>query len=228
MQKPEETQQNLIENPEEKPEEAPNEKPEDKPQENIQQPQQNQKKNNENEFIKTSLRIFLTIIPLIICIYSIYYLVQVAKSIFVAAIGASNAVIAAILILSSLISCATAIIGLKDYNPKAPTIKFHIYFISSILGFVLLITVLIYTSVSSQSTYENHVSLFYSLDTTNPDSVSFTNDHLTEFSRLQYFFTIGENSNEVYVILTAIWFIAFISFFVVSEFDEKEEELKTT
>ena len=216
MQNAEETQQKQLENQGESLDEP---KLQNNP-----QPQQNPKKNDDKNFIKASLRILLTIIPLIVCVYSIYYLVQVASSIFFAVIGASNAVIAILLIISSLVSCATAIIGLKNYNPKQPDIKFHVYFISTILGFILLVTILIYTSVSSQSTYENHITLFYTLDPTNPDSVSFTNDHLTEFSRLQYFFSIGENSNEVYVILSAIWAISFIVMFVVTEFNDDSEE----
>ena len=185
---------------------------------------QEKKKTGLDHFVMSTSLVLLSIIPIIVCIYSIYYLVQVATNIFIHVIGASNTVIAALLALSSLVSAATAIIGLKGYQQTNTSSLFHIYIISTLLGFILCSTVLIYTSVSSQSTYENHISLFLSLYPNDPDSISFTNSYMTTFSRMKYFFNVGESSNEVYIILTALWVICFIGYFIIVEFYKKEKE----
>ena len=174
----------------------------------------------ENKFTQISIRVLLTIIPLIVCAYSIYYLVLVAESIFIKSIGASSAVIAAFLGIVALVSCATAFVGLKDYDPILPTTKFHVYLVSTLVGFILCITILIYTSMSSQSTYEQRIKQYLFINPNDQTTHQFQNKYLTAFSQLQYYFNIGENSNEVFIILTVIWVLAFIAFFVVSEIDE--------
>ena len=175
-------------------------------------------------FFKRCIRIFLTIVPLIVCGYSIYYIIRAATPLFVTVIGASSAVIAGLLTFSSLCSGAMAIFALKDYRPNATTTKYQIYLFSTFLSFILCIAVLIYTSMSSQSYIENSMSEFISLNPSHADVVEFNKEYLNAFEKLKFYFSVGENTNEVYIIITTVWVVCFAAFYIIVEFFEEPNE----
>lgn len=175
---------------------------------------------------KVWLRILLTLIPLASAIYSCYWVINVAQPIFVKAVGVECAIIGAILLVASLVSAILAIPGLKKYNSKnsVPMI-FSIYILITLVSFCLLVAALIHTSVSSQSTYEYLIGLYTSQKTSDSATTQFAKSYLSQYDKMKYYFLVGNNSFDIYVIISAIWVVCFVAYFIVTDvFDVPREK----
>jgi hypothetical protein len=55
-------------------------------------------------------------------------------------------------------------------------------------------------------------------------TTKFTNQYKNKFEQMKYFFFVGQDSHEVFLILFSLWIICFISYFLILDVIEGEED----
>lgn len=169
-------------------------------------------------FILTWLRLFLVCLPIAVSGYSIYYVVLVCEPIFVDAVGAGNAVLGTLIIVSALVSMVSSFISLK--KPESIQFQswhFSMYLISTIVGILLIAIALVLTCTESQSINSSKISNFAHSFPNSASATKYSSRYGSDYKRLLYAYAYGLNSYEAYLIIGITWLICFVAFFAISE-----------
>lgn len=169
-------------------------------------------------FILTWLRLFLVCLPIAVTGYSIYYVVLVCEPIFIDAIGAGNAVLGALIIITSLCSMVSSFISLK----KPDSIQFNswhfsMYIISTIIGILLIVIALVMTCTESQSINSSKISNYANAFPNSASTNKYQSSFGSNYKKLLYAYAFGLNSYEAYLIIGIAWIMCFVAFFTIAE-----------
>ena len=169
------------------------------------------------KFLIKWLRLFLILIPLAITGYSIYWIILVTQPIFLEACGAGCTALAVLLMISSLISSIFGFISFK----KLQTIKynswtFSMYFISTVVGLLLVALALLMTTTESQRVFDQNISYYFQ---THDNSITdkYQSTYSSNYQKIVYQYAYGQKSYEVYLIIGSAWLVCFVSFFAIYE-----------
>lgn len=175
---------------------------------------------------KKWLRITLTIIPLVIVVYTIFWTICVTHQMFINAIGFDCTIAGSGLIVSSLFSSGLAIFGLKNYETKGEfKFKFFIYVCFTLICFLLLILALMYTSVTAQGLFELIMEIFSVTKANFRVTNDFDQDYISKYDKMKYFFLAGRSSHDFYMVVGALWIACFLAYFVVTDaFEGKKKK----
>ena len=169
-----------------------------------------------NKFILWWIKIFLCLIPLGICGFTIYWTILVSQPVFLKSIGAGNVIIGALIIISTLLSGIFIWIASQKFEIDYSSVVFSIYFISTFLGLFFCCIALIMTSTETQGV-DDLLIKNYLLSNSDSATESYYKSFSDAYKQTLYLFAFGQNSYEVYLILTALWFISIITFFMIYE-----------